>query len=234
MALALGGCGRKEKAFSLGEGVEVAASKEASVLGEVSEKAPAGSQAERESSALLEEAIAVFASGAPSQRERERARALLAEVIRAEDNPVADFYFAECLRPEADSDPNIAVEMYERYHKAAVGKVPEAAFRVGVCLEAGQGAPRDLVQAMNWHRLAAEEGVVPAQLALAHAYHKGLGVPQSDLAAFTWLFLGGGLSDPSVLELREEIVAGLKPEQMRAAIDTASAFVNYQVVFKYE
>ena len=44
----------------------------------------------------------------------------------------------------------------------------------------GHGVPQDYAAVVSWYRKAADQGNVDAQIKLAGAYYKGLGVAQDD------------------------------------------------------
>jgi TPR repeat protein len=50
----------------------------------------------------------------------------------------------------------------------------------------GRGVLRDYKEAMQWFRLAAENGYVPAQSRLGDMYQNGLGVPKNYVFAQMW------------------------------------------------
>jgi hypothetical protein len=53
--------------------------------------------------------------------------------------------------------------------------------------ENGKGVPQDFVEAVKWHRLAAEQGDAESQFRLAVAYAQGQGLPRSEADAVKWL-----------------------------------------------
>ncbi len=58
--------------------------------------------------------------------------------------------------------------------------------RLGVCYANGEGVARDDAKAVEWYRLAAEQGYVPAQYNLGVCYANGKGVARDDAAAVKW------------------------------------------------
>ncbi len=61
-----------------------------------------------------------------------------------------------------------------------------AQYGLGVMYEAGQGVPKDHVQAAFWHRKAADQGHADAQYTLGFMYEGGQGVPKSAAQALFW------------------------------------------------
>lgn len=203
------------------------------------EVTPPPAAAKEAPSVTLEDALALFhGEGSPGGPDREGALELFRKI--AKDSPIAEFYIGECLREKATGDLPLEAQMYEHYHRAATGGLPEAAFRVGNCLVSGKGVPQDDVQAVNWFRKAAEEGLVPAQVAVAEAYHLGIGAPQSDLLALSWLYLAGafnagGLDGEEKLKstaLTIKTEATKDTDAVRRAINIAPSLVNYTVIPK--
>ena len=50
----------------------------------------------------------------------------------------------------------------------------------------GQGVPRDDAEAIQWHRMAADQGSTEAQFSLGYIYANGRGVPQDYVEAAKW------------------------------------------------
>ena len=61
-----------------------------------------------------------------------------------------------------------------------------AQYNLGVLYYEGQGVPQDDAEVVKWYRLAAEQRHVEAQFNLGMAYHKGAGVAQDDAEAAKW------------------------------------------------
>ena len=57
---------------------------------------------------------------------------------------------------------------------------------LGVMYGNGRGVPQDDAEAVNWYRLAAEQGNAYAQSRLGVMYYNGQGVPQDDGEAVKW------------------------------------------------
>ncbi len=64
--------------------------------------------------------------------------------------------------------------------------VAEAKFFLGDCYYAGKSVPKNLSQAMNWYRKAAEQGFAPAQYSLGNYYRQTKGVGQDLEEAVNW------------------------------------------------
>ena len=72
--------------------------------------------------------------------------------------------------------------------EARAGQDPRAAFDLGLRFFRGDGVTRDTWRALSWMRRAAEQGHVPAQLALGRLYLSGLEEMGADpAAAESWL-----------------------------------------------
>jgi len=50
----------------------------------------------------------------------------------------------------------------------------------------GRGVDKDEVRAVNWYRLAAEQGYSDAQVNLGLMYEEGLGVLKDEMEAISW------------------------------------------------
>jgi len=68
---------------------------------------------------------------------------------------------------------------------------PAAQFNLGVMYDKGDGVPQDYKEAIQWYRLAADQGTPSAQLNLGFMYDKGIGVPQNYVQAYMWYSLAG-------------------------------------------
>jgi TPR repeat protein len=55
--------------------------------------------------------------------------------------------------------------------------------------------PQNHAEAVKWYRLAAEQGLLRAQIALAYRYKDGDGVPQNDAEAVKWFRLAAAQGD---------------------------------------
>lgn len=71
---------------------------------------------------------------------------------------------------------------------------------------------------------AAERGYLPAMVPLAGAYADGRGVPKSFVEAYKWLSIADAWNVPNAGQLREQITAQLKPEEIEQAKSAASTF----------
>ncbi len=63
----------------------------------------------------------------------------------------------------------------------------EAQYLLGMCYSNGYGLDKDVVQAFNWYRKAAEQGHAGAQLCVGYSYTEGLGVTKDYSQAVYWL-----------------------------------------------
>jgi TPR repeat protein len=69
-------------------------------------------------------------------------------------------------------------------------------------------------EAEKWIRLAANQGVPAAQLALGLMYINQEGVPQDDVNAHMWLNLAAARGIRDAIELRDKIAELMTPEQI--------------------
>lgn len=63
------------------------------------------------------------------------------------------------------------------WHEAAAQGDAEAQYRLGLLYAAGDGVPKDVVQAIRWLRKAVDQGYVEAQRKLSEMYRAGDDVP---------------------------------------------------------
>jgi hypothetical protein len=71
----------------------------------------------------------------------------------------------------------------------------KAEFNLGLAYYKGEGVPKDVTQAVQLWRKAADEGYAPAQTALGSAYLKGEGVPRDPTQAVEWWRKAAGQGD---------------------------------------
>ena len=64
-----------------------------------------------------------------------------------------------------------------------------AQYVLGLMYYAGEGVPKDDVEAEKWFRKAAEQGYAKAQLLLSGMYLEGEGVPKNDIESYAWVLL---------------------------------------------
>ena len=85
----------------------------------------------------------------------------------------------------------------------------------------GRGVPQDDAEAVRWFRLAAEQGVAAAQLALGVSYATGQGVAQDDVEAHMWTDLAVARSSGEDRDLyvknRDFYAAKMTTEQVAEA-----------------
>ena len=75
-------------------------------------------------------------------------------------------------------------------HQAGQGNA-DAQYRLGLDYASGNGAPKDAVAAVEWHRKAAEQGHAEALFSLGEAYINGEGVEKDALEGYAYLNLAG-------------------------------------------
>ena len=61
-----------------------------------------------------------------------------------------------------------------------------AQFNLGYMYDQGEGVPQDYKLAVEWYRIAAEQGEARAQSNLGYMYDQGKGVPQDYKLAVEW------------------------------------------------
>src|SRR5262249_59993469 len=82
------------------------------------------------------------------------------------------------------------------YRRAADQGDQEAQWQLGRLYSAGQGVPRNEVEAVSWYRRAAAQGDPEFQWQLGLKYLHGLGVPPDIVEAYLWLSLAAAHLPP--------------------------------------
>jgi TPR repeat protein len=93
---------------------------------------------------------------------------------------------------------------------------------LGFHYDTGLGVPQADVEAVRWHRLAADQGHASAQSSLGHIYDNGRGVPQDYVEAHKWLNLAasratGDFQKRWFPEARDTLAAKMTPAQIAEA-----------------
>ncbi len=96
----------------------------------------------------------------------------------------------------------------------------QSQFELGVRYLAGQGAPRDPVEALVWLNMAANSGHIKAQYDLGVMYRSGFGVQQDDALAFRWFDLAARQNDADA----QHQIALMYKEGVSVPIDMVKAF----------
>ncbi len=125
------------------------------------------------------------------------------------------FVFAMSLAPAQDGPPPGRASLRER----ATNGDADAQFTLGKNYEAGRGGlKKDLEQAGNWYRLAADQGDPFAQASLGLLYRFGKGVQRDLVQAYLWLELSAshttGADSESIAEYRDAAAAQMTPTQI--------------------
>ena len=107
---------------------------------------------------------------------------------------------------------------------------------LGFVYENGEGVPENLMQAVVWYRIAADQDYAPAQANLGVMYSNGQGVPQDDVEAHKWLSLAvsslTGDRQKGYAEYRNAMAKQMTPAQLaeaqRLAREWQAAFEKQQ------
>ena len=81
----------------------------------------------------------------------------------------------------------------------------------------GLGVPQDYTDALEWYRMAAEQGFDKAQNNLGFMYDNGLGVPQDYVQAHLWYNLAAAQGFDLAWENREKVTNKMTPAQLAEA-----------------
>ena len=92
-----------------------------------------------------------------------------------------DAHFSASVDSSGESCPDIEV-----LHALAKGRNANAQFTLASCYLTGDGVAKDINEAANWYRKAAEQNIAGAQFALGGFYQNGIGVPKNPREGFDW------------------------------------------------
>ena len=98
---------------------------------------------------------------------------------------VAKLPITEVLKPGTDS-PHVIKSVEREPLAPRNGVDPDTAYAEGERYFNGWGVPQDFVKAMEWYRIAAEQGHADGQVCLGALYAGGNGVPQDHVQAAEW------------------------------------------------
>jgi TPR repeat protein len=90
----------------------------------------------------------------------------------------------------------------------------------------GQGLTQDYKEAVEWYRLAAEQGYAAAQGMLGMMYKDGQGVLQDNVYAHMWTNIAASNGNEIAAENRDLYASKLTPSQLEKAQDLARACVK--------
>ncbi len=84
--------------------------------------------------------------------------------------------------------------------------------------------PPNPTEGAKWFRRAADQGHVPAQLALGRSYMEGKGVPLDLTRAYRWFALAARAGSKEGAIARDKITGALTGDQMNEAKERIAAF----------
>ena len=88
----------------------------------------------------------------------------------------------------------------------------------------GSGGPKNLTQAAQWFRRAADLGLVDSQYNLGRLYEEGFGVSQNPAEAYKWYLIAARSGDAESRNSAQRIKGQLSVEAQNAADRAAQAF----------
>jgi hypothetical protein len=94
--------------------------------------------------------------------------------------------------------------------------------------ESGQGTPINLQKAVEWYRMAAENGLAKAQGNLGRMYASGTGVEKDPVQACKWLLLGSLQKEVTASNLLDDLLRVLTPGQIAEGKRLADEFLARQ------
>ena len=90
--------------------------------------------------------------------------------------------------------------------------------------DAGNGLAKDLLQAANWYRKAAQQGNSLAQLAMGDFYKEGHGLSKDIVQAYMWYSLAASQGEKGAAKILEDLQLQMTPTQITEAKRLANAF----------
>ncbi len=151
---------------------------------------------------------------------------ILAVAVAAIAYPLTSPYHARLRADFADpakrqAAVRQAVDFEKNHYKALMGD-KKAEYKFGIALSSGELGFKDTAQAVTWFQRAADQGYPLAELALAHCYFTGDGVPQDEADGATWARKASETGEvPQTRELMGLIFAGGvgAPQDMMRGLD---------------
>ncbi len=106
--------------------------------------------------------------------------------------------------------------------------VPDAQYALAVMLRDGVGGKPNASAAVPWFERAAEQGRLPAQLALAQMYFNGAGIKRSPERAFIWASIAaasaGEAAKKEMEQIRDLARKQIEPKQLAKAENLVKAW----------
>ena len=81
----------------------------------------------------------------------------------------------------------------------------------------GEAVTQNLVEAVKWYRLSAEQGYAEALYALGLAHYTGAGAPKDHIRALMWMELAASQGDENALQTRDLIAKKMTPDDISEA-----------------
>jgi len=148
------------------------------------------------------------------------------EMAAAQKNPDAAYQIG---RVYADGRPGIdknAAEAAKWFRKAGdLGSAPAQSL-LGDLYMRGEGVAKSEKDAFTWYKKAVAQGYTPAMASMGAMYESGKGVPVDKAKAYTYFTLAVAKATGREAEVatasRNRVASALKPEQVKAARESAS------------
>lgn len=120
-------------------------------------------------------------------------------------------------------------DAYQDLQDLAENGDPVAQYELAGFHHYGRVGPVNFEKARMWYERSAKQGNTDAMLGLAVIYGFGQGVPQDKKVAFRWLVIAGTqnmtpIDAGKVASTRDQLAAGMTPEEIEAALAEARAF----------
>lgn len=148
------------------------------------------------------------------------------ELAAAQKNPEASFQLGRVYADGREGIEKNSAQAAKWFRKAADLGNAQAQAQLGDLYARGEGVPKSDKDAVAWYRKAVAQGHTPAMTTMGIFYETGKGVPIDKAKAYTYFTLAVAKATGKEAEVatasRNRVAAALKPEQVKAARETAS------------
>ncbi len=114
--------------------------------------------------------------------------------------------------------------VWEAYHTQYIRQSCCHHIACTIAYAVGRGVARDMGQAADWFKRAADLGYVDAQYNLGVLYERGDGVPQSLTDAYKWYAVAAAAGDNESKSRISALATQLAPDDLSAAQSAAASF----------
>ena len=165
---------------------------------------------------------------AVKERERRIDNTLEEQAIRGDTRTLYDLVG----RYQKRGNQGAVTQLFKKV--AETGSMPALAvaqYELGCCCTNGEGAEKDINQAVYWFQKAAERGHIEAQYQLGSCYYNGHGFEKDNTQAILWLEKASEQrhkeAERLTLQIKQEEQQRLKEEQMKNAAEQGDSQAQF-------